>query len=205
MRGRDIPGHNMNPEPHRPIEHERVIALLKEVQAPPADAETPAIPDELIERLRGQYGRAQRRAIVEEKPSFLASLIALFAQPKFAFAMVLVLLGGVTVFTLRSPTPQDEVMRGGQVRPAALPTYWLQSDKAEPAPTGLGMPSFIVLTPRDSVPVKGDAVVFDPLHREARVVRDGIPDAPIPIADPTDNEEWLSVHLRLNQQLNARR
>ena len=206
MRGRDIPGHTMNLEPHRPTDHERVIALLKEVQAPPADAETPAIPDELIERLRGQYGRAPRRAILEDKPSFLASLLALFAQPKFAFATVLVLLGGITVFTLRSPTQQgDEVMRGGQVRSVTLPTYWLQSDKAEPAPVGLGMPTFIVLTPRDSVPAKGAALVFDPMHREARIVHDGIHDAPISIADPTDNDEWLTVHRQLLQQLNARR
>jgi hypothetical protein len=190
----------MKPEPNRPVEHQRVIALLKEAQAPPADAETPAIPDEILDRLRGQYGRAPRRAVVADKPGLWAWLCDVFIQPKFAFATVLVLACGVAAVMLRSPAPQEELMRGGQVRPAAVPAYWLQSDQAEPAPGGLGLPKFIVITSRDALPAEGDALLFDPAHREARAMKGGSITAKIPIADPTDSNEWLTAHRQLSKQ-----
>jgi hypothetical protein len=190
----------MNHELHRSPEHQKVIALLKEAQAPPADAETPELPDELLDRLRGQYGRAPRREIVEDKPGFWALLRDWFVQPKFAFATALVLICGISAIFLRAPKPETELMRGGgQVQQSAAPTYWLQSDKAEPAPTGLGLPKFIVIHPGDSVPSIGVVLIFDPAHREARVMKDGSVIAKIPVADPADNTEWLSVHRQLRR------
>ena len=189
----------MNLEPHRPIEHQRVIALLKEAQPPPADAETPSLPDEVLDRLRGQYGRAPRRAIVEDRPSVWAVLLSLFVQPKFAFATAVLLLCGVTALVLRAPTEDGELMRGGQTRTAAVPAYWLQSNQAEPAPTGLGLPKFIVISARDPLPAKGDALFFDPARREARAVKDGNVTAQFPITDPADSNEWLTAHRQLSK------
>lgn len=199
MRHRDNPGNPMNSEPNRPAEHQQVIALLKEAQAPPADAETPGIPDELLDRLRGQYGRTPRRAIVEDKPSVWVWLFEVFAQPKLAFAMALVLVCGVTALMLRSPKPEEELLRGGELHQTAAPAYWLQSDQAEPAPGGLGLPKFIVITARDPLPAKGHALIFDPAHGEARAMRDGSIMAKIPVADPTDSNEWLSAHRQLRK------
>lgn len=187
----------MNPAPNRPEEHQRVIALLKEAQAPPADSETPQIPAEVLDRLRGQYGRTPRRALVEQKPSFWAWLSDLFVQPKLALAMALVLVCGVAMLMFRSPNAEPEILRGGQVQPKAAPVYWLQSEHAEPAPSGLGMPKFVVLGAHDPLPSKGDALIFDPLHHEARSVKGGNVIAKISIADPTDNDEWLSAHRQL--------
>ena len=200
LQGRDNPGNTMNPEPHRPIEHQRVIALLKEAQQPPEDAETPSIPDELLERLRGQYGRAPRRAIVEDKPSVWDFLSQFLLQPKFAFAAVLILCG-ITAVMMQSPTQEEDTMRGGKVRPAAAPAYWLQSDQAEPAPSGLGMPKFIVITARDPLPAQGNALIFDPARHEARALKDGIIAGQIAITDPTDSNEWLTAQRQLNQSL----
>ena len=187
----------MNPESKRPVEHQQVIALLKEAQAPPADAETPDIPNELLDRLRGQYGRTPRRAIVEDRPGLWAWLSDWFVQPRLAFAMALVLVFGVTAVVLRSPEREEELMRGGQSPQAAAPAYWLQSDQAEPAPSGLGLPEFIVITARDPLPAKGGALIFDPAHREARVMKDGDVMAKIQVADPADNNEWLNAHRQL--------
>jgi hypothetical protein len=189
----------MNPESHRSPEHQKVIALLKEAQAPPADAETPEIPGELLDRLRGQYGRAPRREIVEDKPGFWALLCDWFVQPKFAFATALVLICGVSAIFLRAPKPETELMRGSQTHQAAAPAYWLQSDKAEPAPTGLGMPKFIVITSRDQLPTQGDALIFDPAQHEARARKGGNIIEQIKIADPTDSNEWLSAHRQLRR------
>lgn len=196
----------MNLEPHRPVEHQQVIALLKEAKEPPADADTPGIPDEVLERLRGQYGRAKRRVIVEEKPGFWAAFLDLFVQPKFAFATALVLLCGVAVFMLQSPAPENkamtsvtDMMRGGKSITAALPCYWLQSDQAEPAPSGLGLPKFIIITPHDTPPMKAGALIFDPAHREARLMREGKVTAQIQISDPTDSNEWLVAHRQLSK------
>jgi hypothetical protein len=124
MRHRDNLGNPMNPESQRPIEHQKVIALLKEAQAPPADSETPGIPDELLDRLRGQYGRKPRRAIVEDRPGVWAWLCDWFVQPRLAFAMALVLLCGVSVVMLRSPKPEEELLRGGLPQQTAAPAYW---------------------------------------------------------------------------------
>ncbi len=198
----------MNPEPHRPIEHQRVIALLKEAQQPPEDAETPSIPDELLERLRGQYGRAPRRAIVEDKPSVWDFLSQFLLQPKFAFAAVLILCG-ITAVMMQSPTQEGglvthsdaDVTRGGKTAPQVIPAYWLQSDKAEPAPTGLGMPKFIVLTAGAPLPAKGEALIFDPARSEIRALKDGIITAQMPITDPANNDVWLDAKLQLNQAL----
>jgi hypothetical protein len=201
MRHRDNLGNPMNSESHRPTEHQQVIALLKEAQAPPADSETPSIPDELLDRLRGQYGRAPRRVIVEDKPSVWAWLCELFVQPRLAFAMALVLVCGLATVLLRAPQPQqgEELLRGGQPNQTAALAYWLQSDKGEPAPKGLGLPKFIVITLNDPLPVIGDALIFDPAHREARAMKDGRITTKIPVADPTDSNEWLSVHRQLRK------
>jgi hypothetical protein len=202
MRRRDNPGNAMNPESHRPIERQQVITLLKEAQAPPADSETPDIPDELLDQLRGQYGQAKRRALVEDKPSVWAWLCDLFMQPKFAYAMTLVLVCGVAAVMLRSPKPGDaegELLRGGQPHQTVAPSYWLQSGQGEPAPSGLGLPKFIVITSRDPLPGKGDAFIFDPAQREARAMKDGSVIAKIPILDPTDSNEWLSAQRQLRK------
>ena len=189
----------MNLEPKRRIEHQQVIALLKEAKEPPADAETPNIPDEILERLRGQYGRTVRRAIVEEKPGFWASFLEMLVQPKFAFAAALVLLCGVSALVLRPSGSNEDLMRGGQVRPAAIPAYWVQSAAAEPAPTGLGMPKLLVLKASDALPAKGMAVILDPAHREARVMKEGVVLARIQITDPSDSNEWLAAHRELSK------
>jgi hypothetical protein len=199
MRRRDNPDNSMNPESNLPAEHQKVIALLREAQAPPPDAETPGIPDELLERLHGQYGRAPRRVIVEEKPSVWAWLWDLFVKPKFAFATAIILLCGVTAVMLRAPQQGEELLRGGQPHQTAAPAYWLQSDQAEPAPTGLGLPKFIVVTPREPLPVIGDSLIFDPAHREVRAMKDGKAIAKIPVADPTDSDEWLSAQRQLRK------
>jgi hypothetical protein len=190
----------MNPEPNRPAEHRQVIALLKEAQAPPADAETPAIPDELLDRLRGQYGRTPRRAVAEEKPGLWAWLCEWFYQPKFAFAVALVTVCGVTTAVLlRPPDPEVELLRGGEPHQAIAPAYWLQSDQAEPAPSGLGMPKFVVITARDPLPAKGDVLIFDPARREVRAVNGGSITAKVLIDDPTDANEWLGAHRQLRK------
>jgi hypothetical protein len=199
MRHRDTPCNPMKLESNRPIEHQQVIALLKEAQQPPADTETPGIPDEVLDRLRGQYGRAPRRAIVEDKPSVWAWISELFVQPKFAFATAIVLVCCVTAVMLRPPAQDEDLMRGGQIRQAAVPAYWLQSDQAEPAPSGLGLPKFIVISARDPLPAKGAALLFDPSHHEARYINNGSVTAKIQIADPADSNEWLSAHRQLSK------
>ncbi len=194
----------MNTESERPSDHQAVIKLMQEAKAPPADAETPAMPPELLERLREQYGSTEpvrRREIVQHKPSVWAWISDLFVQPQFALASVLI-LAGVTATIMFNSRPQDDLLRGGHVTPHSIPAYWL-TDKAEPAPTGLGLPKFILITALDQLPKQGAALVFDPAKREVRALHDGQVQSTSPISDPTDNDEWLTAQRQLNQQLHA--
>lgn len=197
----------MNPEPQRSLDHQRVIALLQEAQPPPSDAETPNIPEDILERLRGQYGRAPRRVITDDTPSVWAWIRELLNQPRFAFAAAVLLscaVAGIVLPTLPSestpsPSPPTALMRGGRDRPAAVPVYWLQSEAREPAPTGLGLPRFIVVPADEPLPKIEEALVFDPSRGEARGMRRGVDAVKIKIADPSDSNEWLSAHRQLSK------
>jgi hypothetical protein len=61
------------------------------------------------------------------------------------------------------------------------------------------LPKFVVITVRDPLPAIGDALIFDPAHREARAMKNGSTIARIPVADPTDSNEWLSAHRQLRK------
>lgn len=189
----------MNLEPNRRIEHQQVISLLKAAQEPPADADTPDLPAEVLESLRGQYGHAPRRAIVEDQPSVWEWLCDWLIQPRLAFAVALALLCGTTAVMLRPSDSGEDLLRGGQTTPAIAPAYWLQSTQNEPAPSGLGLPKFIVIPAGDPVPATGNALIFDPAHREARAIKGNDIMAKITIADPTDSNEWLTAHRQLSK------
>lgn len=201
---RDLPLKPMNHEPERPTDHQRLIALMQESKAPPADAETPPIPAELLERLHERYGNSEpvrhREIVAEDETGFWSQFMALLNQPRFAisFAAVLLLIGAC-VFMLPS-TPDDDLMRGNDSKPVALPVYW--ASQTQPAPTGLGMPTFIVIVP-DKLPANASAIVCDPAQRTARLLRtDGKPGASIDITDPADADEWLAAHRQLSRLAN---
>lgn len=189
----------MNLDPNRRIEHEQVISLLKAAQEPPADADTPDLPAEVLESLRGQYGRTQRRPVVEDEPSVWSWLCDWLIQPRLAFGIALALLCGITALMLRPSDSKEDLLRGGHTAPAIAQAYWVQSDQQEPAPTGLGMPKFIVISTSDPAPTKGAALVFDPARREARLLTEGKVMAQLPISDPTDSNEWLAAHRQLSK------
>ena len=177
---------------------------MQESKAPPADADTPPIPAEMLERLHERYGNSEpvrRRVIVaDEKPGFWSQFMALLTQPKFAISLAAVLLIiGAGVFMLPS-TSDDDLMRGGDSNPVTLPVYW--ASQTQSAPAGLGMPTFIVIEP-DQLPANASAIVCDPALRTARLVRtDGKQGTSIDITDPADADEWLAAHRQLSRLAN---
>lgn len=197
---RDLPFNPMNHEPERPADHQRLIALLQESKAPPADAETPPIPAEMLERLNERYGSTEpvrrRENVPEQESGFWSQLMALLVQPKFAFSVAaLLLIAGLAVF-MQPSTPEDDLVRGTNSKPGTLPVYW--ASVTQPKPTGLGMPKFIVIAP-DQLPANANAIVCDPAQRTARLLRtDGKPGNTIIVTDPAAADEWLTAHRQLS-------
>ncbi len=193
----------MHNQPERPDHQARLIAVMQESNVPPADADSPPIPEDVLQSLEERYGSTvpvRRREVVAEKPSFWAQLVALFTQPQFAMACAtLLLLIGISVFILPSK-PDENLTRGDDPTPTTLPVYW--ASKTVPVPVIQGMPELIITAPPTEATLwKGKAIILDPTQRTAQLTGDdGQPIASIDIADPTDAEEWLTAHRLLTQQ-----
>lgn len=181
----------------RPVAHQRLIALMQAAKPPAPDADTPAIPDEVLRRLREQYGRAPTRTV-----SLWTRVRQQLHSPQLALAACLVVLGVVVTVMLPHDQYNDNVTRGETSSTFTAPAYWLNSDNATPAPTGLGLPKFITITTLGDLPKTGTVLVFDPAEREVRLVRDGVPTARSSVIDSKEDGEWLTAHRQIKKLLN---
>ncbi len=210
----------------RPANHQHLIAMMKEFTPPPADADTPEIPDDLLRRLREQYDQTadgskvqpiipmELPAEIEEGESetvqgrvstadrVTATMPSRVRRPfpttTFAIAAGALILGLIAALW-HSPSSQDDLLRGGTTKPGEVAAYW--TSPTLPVPTGIGLPKFIVA---DQPPRQGNAIICDPMKRSAELIRaDGKPGASIQISDPTDSDEWLSAIQQLKTQLST--
>ncbi|MDP0491236.1 MAG: hypothetical protein Q7Q71_09335 [Verrucomicrobiota bacterium JB023] len=101
-------------------------SMLEQSLQPPAGEDVPPLPEDLRERLLGQYGPMQSRAAATAKPSFWSALGQLFAQPAFSGALAaVVLLAVIGALSLR---PDGAVGEGvDTVRDVAPPAAQAQS------------------------------------------------------------------------------
>jgi hypothetical protein len=182
----------------RPEEHERLIAKMQEFKPPPADAETPALPDDLLRRLQDKYNTAGTAEVVTQTPQELPDEVQKPKLPdvqpfrfsrQIAVAAAVVLFGSLAVMMLQPERP-EEIMRGGGTAPAVVQVYWMS--KTTPPPSGLGMPTFIVSEPGTATPP--NALICDPVGKTATYGA-----KQVSISDPSDSEEWLAAIRQLSQ------
>lgn len=197
------------------VDHQRLIALMQSAKPPPDDGSTPPIPDELLRRLRDLYGQApvqlsvvrtveHSEDVADQPPptrrdSFWRRMSTQLRSPQLALAAVIVLLG--LVVSIMLPHEDADRVRGGTASSSSLPVYWLASDSGMPAPSGLGLPKFISIRTDSELPKTGTVLVFDPVHREARTIKNGSPVSAIGITDAQDIDECLAAHQQLLKQL----
>jgi hypothetical protein len=185
-----------NPDPN----HQSIIRMMGDSKPPPADEDTPEIPEELLKRLKEKYGSKvepiipfelpQKKEADAPRPTIMGKARRIFFQPKFAVAASLVLLGSIAALW---QTP--ELMRGSAKQPSSLQSYWLS--QSQPAPKGLGLPTFIVT---DQAPSTGSVILCDPTQRTATLMREGQTQSVLTIEDPADSDEWLSAYRQLSTQ-----
>lgn len=180
----------------RLLGHQHLIAMMQATKPPAPDADTPAIPDEVLRRLREQYGRAPVRTV-----SLWTRVRQQMHSPQLALAACLLVLGVVVTVMLPHDQYNDDIMRGETSSSCTAPAYWLNNDNTIAAPTGLGLPKFISITSLGDLPKTGSVLVFDPAKREVRLVRDGVPTAKSSIIDAQDKGEWLTAHRQIKKLL----
>jgi hypothetical protein len=200
-----------------PTSHQSLIAIMQSATPPPDDGHTPAIPDELLRRLREQYGQASGSvsglrllesdldAVTEGTParsgSFWSGIRSLARSPQLALAASIIILGVVAGIMLPHDETTEDVMRGAETAPGAVPAYWLAEGNAPPAPKGIGLPKFITIRTSADLPKTGTVLVFDPARLEARMIQDGVPAASAPVTDALSNDEWLDASRQLTKQI----
>ncbi len=117
-------------------DHDELKALLaNSFHSEEADG-VPALPDDLRERIRDQYGEIRTPSQIpteERSESFFAKLSLLFAQPAFSGAAAVILLMAVAAVLF---FPRDEIRRGGDDHPtppagAKIVLYGFDAERAK--------------------------------------------------------------------------
>ena len=180
--------------PERPASHQRIIALMQSAAPPPADDETPALPDELLRRLQEKFGSTS------EQPRHTSLWTRFRESPNtkyLALAACLLLVGIITSRTVQENGTETITWRGNHEQPKELPSYWLNTDNATPAIKGLGLPNFKSVSAAADLPDAGLIKVFDPKRSEIHLVRDGKSIASVTVEDSSDPESWDAAHRQL--------
>lgn len=202
------------------VEHQRLIAVMQTAKPPPADADTPVIPDELLRRLREQYGQASApismmRLVEKEDGDATESAPARsttfwsrlnktwHSSAGIALAASIVLLCVAVSIILPKQQHDEDLVRGQTIAAPQVKTYWVAINGKPPPPTGVGMPKFIVVSPpAPQLMTKEPAIILDPVRREAYISDDqSTPRNSIQINDPDDDGEWLTAQRQLSKLL----
>ncbi|WP_411846139.1 hypothetical protein AAFN60_00080 [Roseibacillus persicicus] len=111
----------ISPQDETPEELRGITEILEKSLQPHPQEEVPPMPDDLRERLRGQYGDQQAASEVKA-PGLWAQLKSLFAQPAFSGALAALVLVGVLMSLLLKPDPAGEAeqMRGKTTGPSSF-------------------------------------------------------------------------------------
>lgn len=206
-----------------PVSHQRLIAMMQSVTPPPDDGGTPPIPDELLRRLREQYGMSSQHAMqlqaIERDPaevtaspptddtaalpprrsgSFWGRLCPRTCPSQLALAASCLLLG--LIVSIMLPQNREKLIlgesRGIEHHTVAVTDYWLTSEHTPP-PSGMGPPKFMSIQTEPEAPRCGTIIVFDPAHLEARMFRDGALAGSAKVTDAQESSEWITARRQL--------
>lgn len=124
-----------SPPDETPADLKGITEVLEKSLRPGQEEDIPPLPDDLRDRLKGQYGEQVAPARVAESPreSVWERLTSLFAQPAFVGSLAaLVLVAVLTSLLMRSGESESgEVMRGGPDASATAQTIIILFDLEE--------------------------------------------------------------------------
>lgn len=112
---RDPPAMMNTPQEDTPAELKGITEVLQKSLRPEKDENIPPMPEDLRDRLKGQYGDTSAIIAEESEEGWSNRLMSLFAQPAFVGSLAALVLVAVLISLLVRPNPKDstEVMRGG--------------------------------------------------------------------------------------------
>ena len=153
-----------------PPDYEELKALLsKSFHSEEADG-VPPLPDDLRDRIRDQYGKAQtpsQAPTQEHSLSIFTKISRLFAQPAFSGAIAALVLLAVAAFLLLPDRPDSGGIRGNDNPPVSVSTatillYGVSAEQAVAIKSQLDPKSAKIVTDLTGEPsAEGRTIIID--------------------------------------------